>query len=173
MAVASAFSASPRLIRVGLGFVAACLGTLVFHQGGVELCHLLGLTGSTPYNFRPVSPFGVPAVVSLTFWGGVWGIAFVLAEGAITRCPGGYWVGAALFGAIVPTLVFWFVVVPLKGQPLSYGFQVPRVFVALIVDGLWGTGTAVFLTMLAGRRRADSAVSLGRDATPVARQPGV
>lgn len=97
----------------------------------------------------------------------------MLAERAITRCPGGYWVGAALFGAIVPTLVFWFVVVPLKGQPLGYGFQVPRVFVALIVDGLWGLGTAVFLTMLAGRRQTENAASFGRDSAPVARQPGV
>src|ERR1700689_1165923 len=103
MADASALSASPRLTHIGLGFVAACLGTLVFHQGGVELCHLLGLTGSTPYNFTPVPPFGVPAVVSLAFWGGVWGIAFVLAERAIAHCPGGYWAGATLFGAIVPT----------------------------------------------------------------------
>jgi hypothetical protein len=168
MADASALSAAPRLTRVGLGFIAACLGTLVFHQGGVELCHLLGLTGSTPYNFNPVPPFGVPAVVSLAFWGGVWGIAFVLVEKAMARCPGGYWLGAILFGAIVPTLVFWFVVVPLKGQPLSYGFQVPRVFVALIVDGLWGLGTGVFLAMLAGRRGAKSTVSFRGDGTPAA-----
>lgn len=169
MTDASAASAAPGQSRVGLGFVAACLGTLVFHQGGVELCHLLGLTGSTPFNFSPVPPFGVPAVVSLAFWGGVWGIAFVLAESAIARCPGGYWLGAILFGAIVPTLVFWFVVVPLKGQSLSYGFQVPRIFVALIVDGLWGLGTGVFLAMLAGRRGAKNAASFSRDGTPAAR----
>lgn len=173
MTGASAVSAASGLTRVGLGFIAACLGTLVFHQGGVGVCHLLGLTAGTPFNLRPVPPFGVPSVISLTFWGGVWGIAFVLAEKAIARCPGGYWLGAFLFGAIVPTLVFWFVVVPLKGLPLGYGLQIPRVFVALIVDGLWGLGTGVFLAMLAGRRGTKSAASFGSDGTPAARQPGV
>lgn len=152
MAVASAAKAIFRPTRLAFGFVAAYAATLVFHQAGIELCHLLGLTASTPYNLRPVPPFGVPSVLSLSFWGGLWGLVLVLTERAIARCPGGYLLGATLFGAIVPTLVFWLVVIPLKGLPLSYGFQMPRVFVALIVDGLWGLGTGLFLTMLAGRR---------------------
>ncbi|HXP04743.1 MAG TPA: hypothetical protein VN808_11530 [Stellaceae bacterium] len=154
MADASAAKIAFRPTRLALGFAAAYLATLAFHQAGIELCHLVGLTGSTPYNLTPVPPFGVPAVLSLAFWGGVWGVIFVFAEKAITRCPGGYLSGATLFGAIVPTLVFWFVVIPLKGLPLSYGFQASRVLVALIVDGLWGLGTGILLTMLAGRRAA-------------------
>ena len=78
-----------------------------------------------PYNIRPVPPFRVPRFVSLTFWGGVWGIVFVLVERAIARCPGGYWVGAIVFGAVFPTVFSWLVVAPLKGLPLGYGFRFP------------------------------------------------
>ena len=101
--------------RLLLGFVAAFLATLTFHQIGVEICHLVGLTPSTPYNFRGVPPFGVPQVISLAFWGGVWGFVFVLVEPWFDRFPGGYWVGAIVFGAIFPTVFSWLVVAPLKG----------------------------------------------------------
>ena len=145
-----ALSASARPVaaaRLAHGFIAGFLATLVFHQSGLALLHKLGLFGGTAFDLRPVPPFGVPSVISLAFWGGVWGSVFALAERAITRCPGGYWVGATLFGAIVPTLVFWFVVLPLKGLPVGYGFHPRGVAVALIADGLWGLGTAVFLRL--------------------------
>jgi hypothetical protein len=136
--------------RLGHGFVAGFLATLVFHQTGLALLHFLGVFGGTAYAMRPVPPFGVPSVISLAFWGGVWGVAFALVERAIARCPGGYWVGAVLFGAVVPTLVLWFVVLPLKGLPVGYGFHLRGVAVALFVDGLWGLGTAVFLSVRPG-----------------------
>jgi hypothetical protein len=131
--------------RLGHGFVAGFVATLLFHQAGLALLHSAGLAGGGAFSMRPVPPFGVPALIQLAFWGGVWGIAFALLERAIARCPGGYWLGAVLFGAVVPTLVFWFVVLPLKGLPVGYGLSLRGVAVALIIDGLWGFGTAVFL----------------------------
>jgi hypothetical protein len=138
--------------RLGHGFVAGFLATLVFHQTGLALLHSAGLAGGAAFDIRPVPPFGVPAVIQLAFWGGVWGIAFALVERVIARCPGGYWLGALLFGAIVPTTVFWFVVLPLKGLPAGFGFHFPGVVVPPIVDGLWGLGTAVFLSVRPGVR---------------------
>lgn len=44
-------------------------------------------------------PLGVPAVISLAFWGGVWGILFELIHNRFPR-GGGYWLTAFLFGAI-------------------------------------------------------------------------
>jgi hypothetical protein len=139
--------------RFAHGFVAGFLATLVFHQAGLALLHAAGVFGGTAFSLRPVPPFGVPSVISLAFWGGVWGIVFVLVERSIARCPGGYWVGAIVFGAIVPTLVFWFVVLPLKGLPVGYGFHLGGIAVALLADGLWGLGTAVFLTLRSGAAR--------------------
>jgi hypothetical protein len=60
-----------------------------------------------------------PIPISLSFWGGVWGIIFVLIEPYLVRSPGGYWVGAIIFGAIFPTAVAWFIVRPLKGLPVA------------------------------------------------------
>jgi len=140
---------SAGLRRYIAGFVAAFLATLVFHQPGVELCHLVGLTVNGWYNFK-INPWGVPQVVSLAFWGGMWGFAYVLVERGFPRSPGGYWGGAIIFGAIVPTAFSWFVLSQIRGQPLGYGFHFPRVVVGPLVDGLWGLGTGVFLGIIPG-----------------------
>ena len=135
------------LARLGHGFIAGFLATLLFHQPALALLHGVGLFGRPAFNMQPVPPFGVPAVIQLAFWGGVWGIVFVLVERVIARAPGGYWLGALLFGAVVPTLVLWFVVLPLKGLPVGYGFGFPGVLVSPIVNGLWGLGTALFASV--------------------------
>jgi len=154
-------------LRIALGFGAAFLATVTFHQFGLLILHLLGVTPALPWATRTVPPFGVPQVISLAFWGGIWGIVFVLVEPDLARSPGGYWVGAILFGAIFPTLVAWFIVAPLKGSPAGNGFHVPGVFVGPIVNGLWGLGTAMFLRMLVGwlsnqRERTDLPQTAGR-----------
>ncbi len=153
MAQTVSLTASTSGVRMLLGFVAAFFATLIFHQIGLELCHLIGLTPNTPYNWTTkVPPFGVPQVISLAFWGGVWGIVFVLAEPWIARSPGGYWVGAIIFGAVFPTVVSWLIVAPLKGLPLGYGFHFPGLLVGPIVNGLWGLGTGVFIELLTSWR---------------------
>jgi hypothetical protein len=136
--------------RLLFGFIAGFIATLVFHQIGLLLLHFAGIIPNMPYNMHPVPPFHVPQFVSLAFWGGVWGIVFVLAERAIARSPGGYWVGAIVFGAVFPTVFSWLVVAPLKGLPLGYGFRFPGLLIGPIVNGLWGLGTAVFLLLMAG-----------------------
>ena len=133
--------------RLVYGFLAAVMATLIFHQIGLLLLHFAGMTPGMPYDTRPTPPFGVPRVISLAFWGGLWGIVFVLAERYIARSPGGYWVGAIIFGAIIPDVVSWFIVAPLKGLPVGYGFSFRSIATVLIVDGLWGFGTAVFLSI--------------------------
>jgi hypothetical protein len=153
MAQSESLTTSISGMRVMLGFVAAFFATLIFHQIGVELCHLVGLTPNTPYNFKGVPPFGVPQVISLAFWGGVWGIVFVPVEPWLARGPGGYWVGAIIFGAIVPTVFSWLVVAPIKGLPLGYGFHFPGLLVGPIVNGLWGLGTGLFLQLLTSWRQ--------------------
>jgi hypothetical protein len=153
MAQSISLHSSASAVRLLFGFIAGFIATLVFHQIGLLLLHFAGLTPNLPYNMHPVPPFHVPQFVSLAFWGGVWGIVFVLIEGAIARSPGGYWVSAIVFGAVFPTLVAWFVVLPLKGLPAGSGFHWPGLLVGPIVNGLWGLGTAVFLLLMAGSPR--------------------
>ena len=80
-----------------------------------------------------------PTIVSLAFWGGLWGIA---AAFLVPRLPGalGGMVGWILFAGIIVTLVNWFVVLPIKGQPMGNGFRLPGVVVVPIVYAFWGFG---------------------------------
>jgi hypothetical protein len=152
MAHSISLQSSTLATRLLFGFIAGFVATLVFHQIGVLVLHLLTVTPAIPYNMNPVPPFGVPQFISLSFWGGVWGMIFVLVEPRLFRSPGGYWVGAIIFGAVFPTLVGWFVVLPLKGLPAGNGFHFPGILVGPIVNGLWGLGTALFLGCMPGMR---------------------
>lgn len=92
------------LSRVLVGFIAGFWATLVFHQLMVAFLRGVGVVPFLPYSWTPTEPFGIPAVLSLAFWGGVWGIIFMLIDGRFP--PGaGYWAVAFLFGAVLPSLV--------------------------------------------------------------------
>ena len=89
----------------------------------------------------------MPAVFSLAFWGGVWGILFVLVHGRFP--PGGaYWVAAFLFGAILPSLVALMVVLPLKGRPMGGGWHPSVLLRIFFINGVWGIGTGLILKLL-------------------------
>jgi hypothetical protein len=152
MARSASLTYSTSLSRLALGFVAAFLATLTFHQIGIWALHAAGVTQAVPWTTNPVPPLGVPQVISLAFWGGVWGFVFVLLEPWFVRSPGGYWLAAIVFGAIVPTAVSWFVVSPLKTGAIAPVFGWPRIVIGPIVNGLWGLGTALFLGVLTGWR---------------------
>jgi hypothetical protein len=55
-------------------FIAGFASTLVFHQGLLWLLYTGGFSPRAPWSIAPVPPFNAPAVISLAFWGGVWGI---------------------------------------------------------------------------------------------------
>ena len=124
---------------------------LVFHQGAAALLHALELTARAPYSLQPTQPLGVPQLGSIAFWGGVWGAVMAVA---LARLQGTRLLIAALaFGALLPTLVAWFVVAPLKGQPMAAGFVPMAMVVGPIVNGAWGLGTGIGLALF-GRSRA-------------------
>lgn len=138
--------------RLLLAFVAGFIATFVFHQGGLALLNLAGLTDRAPFNMGATPPFGVPAVLSLAFWGGVWGVLLALALVRPMKTAA-FYLAAFVFGAIVPTLVAFFVVAPLKGMPVAGGGDSTIIVGALILNGLWGLGTAVFLHMFTVSRK--------------------
>ena len=107
------------------------------------------MTPRTPYTMTPVPPFGVPAVISLAFWGGVWGIIMIPALARITN-NAMYYIAAILFGAILPTLVAGLVVAPLKHQPVPHSLSM--LTLGLIVNGAWGLGTALLFRFFARSR---------------------
>lgn len=124
-------------------FAAGAIAVLVFHQGALTVLHGFGLVGE-PFPVEPTWPLGIPVIWSITFWGGVWGIVFGAVE---PRFPRGamYWAAAFVFGAVFPTLVAWFVVAPLKGDPLAGGWNLARMWIGPLLNGAWGLGTALLL----------------------------
>ena len=150
--MAQSSAASVHIPRLLSGFVAGSCAALIFHQFGRGLLHLFGITPLVPYNIAGVPPFGVPQVVSLAFWGGLWGVVFITVEPWLNRAPGGAWVGGILFGLVFPTLVTSFVVMPLKGMPAGDGFRFPGLLVSPVVNTLWVIGTALFLGVTAAWR---------------------
>jgi hypothetical protein len=126
--------------RALLGFAAGFVSTLVFHQIVLQLLHMAGVAPTAAWPMKAVPPFGIPAVISLSFWGGVWGA--ILIPMIDRRRGTAYYVAALIIGALAPTLVAWFLVAPLKHQPIASGWNPKRMMIGPIVNGAWGLGTA-------------------------------
>lgn len=136
-------------MRVLCGFIAGFFATLIFHQLALAFLWRIGLAPFAPFPMAATQPFGVPAVFSLAFWGGVWGILVALIE---ERFPhgGNYWLTMFLFGAIFPSLVALLVVLPLKGHPLGGGWHPALLVTAFLINGAWGIGTGLILRLTEG-----------------------
>ena len=137
--------------RALLGFAAAALSVLTFHQGMWALLHAAGLMPPAPDPIDPVPPFGVPRIANFCFWAGLYGLAFGLALPRLPRAP--MWLLGLGLG-LLATLVLWFVVAPLKGQPVAGGFAPMRMLVTVLIHGAWGIGVGLLLPLLMGRRSA-------------------
>jgi hypothetical protein len=133
-------------VKYLLAFVAGFVSTFVFHQGLLWILHHAGASPRPAYVMKPVPPLQVPLVVSLAFWGGVWAVALLPL---LARWNGSwqYWVAWLVAGAVLPSIVALFVVMPWKGMPVAGGGD-PKVLVgALLLNGAWGLGTALLLRL--------------------------
>ncbi|MGL4286266.1 MAG: hypothetical protein ACRCVA_07995 [Phreatobacter sp.] len=100
------------LPRLALGFVVGALSVLVFDQATSFALNQLGLTQLPVYSLRAVSPLGLPLIVNQCFWGGLWGILFVIlwdrtgfqSRGHALTIVFGIFIGALVWGAA--SLVF-------------------------------------------------------------------
>ena len=127
-------------------FIAGFVSTLVFHQGLLTFLHNIGRTPRTAYSMEPTGPLGVPAVISLAFWGGLWGIVL---WAMIRDRPGvSYWTNAFVIGALAPSVVAFFIVFPLKGFGFAGGWDPAIIVGALFLNGAWGLGVALLMLFL-------------------------
>ncbi|HEX2198483.1 MAG TPA: hypothetical protein VHG88_07675 [Burkholderiales bacterium] len=133
------------------GFIAGALSVLLFHQGMAGLLHAMHVIPRAPYGMAPTDPWGVPQLWSTVFWGGAWGVLLAAFLGRMTGAR--LMVAALVFGALLPTLVAWFVVAPLKGQPMAAGFVPARMWIGPVINGAWGLGTAIGLVLFGRARR--------------------
>ena len=128
-------------------FAAGFIATLAFHQGLFALFHAAGMVPMPAFNISPTAPLGVPAVLSLAFWGGVWGwpVGWLIRSQVGAR----YWLKAVGFGAIGPSAVAMLLVFPLKGYPVD----AKTIAGALLLNGAWGFGLGVLMQLMAARTR--------------------
>jgi hypothetical protein len=134
-------------MRGFLGFVAAAISVLTFHQGMIALLHTLGVSPFAPYPIGSVRPFNVPIIADLCFWGGLYGLVFGLL---MPRFTWPLWLCGLVLG-IVAALVGMFVVAPLKGAPIANGGHVWPIARSLLINGFWGLGVGLLLPMLMPR----------------------
>ena len=126
-------------VGIALGFAAGFLAVLLFHQPVIGILRALGLVASQPYSLAAVGPLGVPRVISLAFWGGIWGIVLALLQPYLPNRRTGFLVAGLVFGALAPTAFSWFVL----------GSGIPAVWWrGLVINGAWGLGTAILLLAL-------------------------
>jgi len=140
------------LATYGMPFIAGFLSTLLFHQGALTVLWLTGAIPRTPYDMTTTPPLGMPAVMSLAFWGGLWGVMiWPSLKNTVGRS---YWIRALLIGAFVPSIVALFIVLPLKARGAAGGWD-PKIIVgALVLNGAWGLGVALFM-WIASRSAVD------------------
>ncbi|MGF1526453.1 MAG: hypothetical protein ACFCBW_06635, partial [Candidatus Competibacterales bacterium] len=111
------------MVRPAFGFVAGFVATLVFHQLTLWALYTLGVAPFAPFNMNPTAPLGVPAVFSLAFWGGIWGMLFALIDRPLFGGGLQYWINAFLFGAIFPSLAALLVGLPPQRIPMGGGWN--------------------------------------------------
>ncbi|WP_428487917.1 hypothetical protein [Rhodopila sp.] len=131
--------------RAFLGFIAAVISVLVFHQAMWELLHVFGQMPAA-YPTDGVPPLGVPRIIDLCFWGGVWGAAFGLVS---SRLPlsSGLWVGGLGLG-LLAALVGLFIVPLIKGLPVAGGWSAMALVKSFLINGFWGIGVGLILPLL-------------------------
>lgn len=129
-------------------FLSGFLATLIFHQGLFAVFFYAGMVPHAPYNMAPVAPLGVPSVISLAFFGGLWGMVLWPVLARLGKA--GFWLMAIVLGAVGPTAVAMLVVFPLKDIPVTSQTWMG----GLILNGFWGLGVAVFLVMMGANRAA-------------------
>jgi hypothetical protein len=135
--------------RLLLEFAAGFSATLLFHQPVLWMLHRAGVTPRSPYAMTPVPPFGIPSVISLAFWGGVWGLILIPVIARV-RGEAAYYAAAIAFGAVAPTLVAAFIIAPMRHKPLPHGLS--ALLIGFLINGAWGLGTALLFRFFARSR---------------------
>lgn len=126
-------------------FLAGVASTLVVHQAIVAVYHAMGRYPRPAWDLSPTAPLGVPAIVSLSFWGGVWAIAlFALAGRMSTRRRAPAFV---LAGGILPTLVALLVVYPMKGLAVAQQGAAIAFAGGFVANAAWAMGTLAFASL--------------------------
>ena len=112
--------------------------------GALYFAAIPGMGMPPPYPMRPIPPWGVPQIVNLCFWGGLYGAAFGLVLPRLTAPP---WLCGLVLG-IIAGLVGIFVVPAIKGLPVGAGWAPKTWLLIFLINGFWGIGVGIILPLL-------------------------
>jgi len=129
------------LKSLALGFIAGAIAVATAHEIINFILLQAGVFPRVPWSMDPAAMTGMPQIVSDMFWGGVWGILFVLLYNVIPG--GGPTVKGLIFGIVGPAILGVFILVPLiTGRfPLFFDFDPALVGSVLLI--LAGFGAAM------------------------------
>jgi hypothetical protein len=138
------------MVRLSMFFLAGFLAVPFFHQPVLGILHALAVVPFAPFNLTATAPLGVPALLSASFWGGVWAVVMLLVLRWEASRPQP-WIKALLFGGIALTAVALLVVFPLKGMGFSLAQLPGRFLIGFLLNASWGVGTLLLLRTLLPR----------------------
>lgn len=128
------------LARLAQGFAAGAFAHALF-QGTLGFAlHHFGLRAAAVWSISPVGPFAVPATLNAMFWDGLWGLVYGAAAPKLVAAVGR--VGSGVVLASGSLLVYWFLVLPLKGANFDDVFALEPLLDSLMFDLVFGLGTA-------------------------------
>lgn len=141
---------TPDLRSLSMGFLAGAIAVLTAHQIVVLALSASGLVAANPWSLRPAGPYGVPAVLNSTFWGGVWGVVFAAIAG---RLPGNrLWTKGLVFGLVFPLVLGVWILVPLiKSLPFFAGLSAPRLIAGVLIHAAYGAALGPLYGLLMRR----------------------
>jgi len=137
--------------RIVLGFIAAAISVAVVHEGIIYLLNAAGYIPRSAWTMTPpVAPFGVPYLVNLIFWGGLWGVLFALIYEWL---PGGWsWLKGLIYGLFIVVVSNWLLLPLIKGQVfgitkppqvLFANYDPMRMLLGVLIVGGFGLGLGI------------------------------
>lgn len=150
---------SGSLGRTAIGWIAAAISVLVVHESVAYVLKMVELTQRQPWSMNPpVPPFGVPYLLNLVFWGGLWGILFAHINQWL---PGrAMWLKGLIYGLLIVSVSGWIIVPFIKGQifgvpnqPFFSGFDPKRMLPSVLIVGSFGLGLGAIYGLITSRSR--------------------
>lgn len=127
--------------NLAAGFFAGAIATVTVHELIKLVLFQAGMFPAAPWPMSPAAMTGVPQFVSDMFWGGLWGLIFVLLYHAIPAASAT--IKGLIFGIIGPAIIGVFILVPLITArfPLFFGGDAKLIVSVLLI--LAGFGAAM------------------------------
>jgi hypothetical protein len=138
--------------RLLVGFGAGALSHVLFQGALGAVLYTAGVLPHLVWSAAPVGPLAIPTTLNNMFWDGLWGVIYGLLEPRLTLLLGRFGGGAAI--GFAAALVFWFVVLPLKGAAIG-DLSPAEIAIDLSFDLVFGAGTALlfYIGLHFNRRR--------------------